>query len=121
MTDFSDCIGYVDAFKIEVFSRFQFVLNAIAKLEDKQLEIMTASANIHTVNWGYDNAATCEDFDSDMKRELPYAEWGCGQCDHIENHKNEGSPLAGRSFNLSCSQGHRIMCFVARVEGDARE
>ena len=35
MTDFSDCIDYVDRVKVEFHSRFRHMLEAIATLEDR--------------------------------------------------------------------------------------
>ena len=35
MTDFSDCIGYIDRIKGEFHSRFRHMLEAIAQLEDR--------------------------------------------------------------------------------------
>lgn len=35
MTDFSDCIDYVDRTKVEFHSRFKHMLEAIAQLEDR--------------------------------------------------------------------------------------
>lgn len=35
MTEFSDCIAYIDAFKVEVFARLKFILDTIADLEFK--------------------------------------------------------------------------------------
>ena len=35
MSDFSDCIDYVDRVKVEFHSRFRHMLEAIAALEDR--------------------------------------------------------------------------------------
>ena len=35
MTDFSDCINYVDNVKVEFHERFRHMLEAIAQLEDR--------------------------------------------------------------------------------------